>query len=147
LVLLVLAFSRYYSTIPFCIWLFGTNLLNIFMASRQSLPNFSYAEFLKLDQHIIVRQRILESGLLKIKRERESITGYMFNSDSDTRKAAPGLIAPAVGRSSFSLSLGLTLPAPRKETRKAKRSKVFDGEISGDDNEDESNSDARPGKQ
>ena len=96
LILLVLAFSRYYSTIPFCIRLFGTEFVEHFFGiARQLLPNFSYAEFLKMVQHIMVRQRILESGLLKVKRERESATGYIFNSGNDTRKAAPGLIIPA----------------------------------------------------
>jgi len=96
LILLVLAFSRYYSTIPFCIWLFGTEFVEHFFGiARQLLPNFSYAEFLKMVQHIMVQQCILESGLLKVKRECESATGYIFNSGNDTRKAAPGLIIPA----------------------------------------------------
>jgi hypothetical protein len=96
LVLLVLAFSRYYPTIPFCIWLFGTEFFEHFFGiARQLLPNVSYAEFLKMVQHIMVRQRILESGLLKVRQEHESATGYIFNSGADTRKAAPGLIVPA----------------------------------------------------
>ena len=96
LILLILAFSRYYSTIPFYIWLFGTEFVEHFFGiARQLLPNFSYAEFLEMVQHIMVRQRILKSGLLKVKRKRESATGYIFSSDNDTRKAAPGLIIPA----------------------------------------------------
>ena len=96
LILLVLAFSHYYPTIPFCIWLFGTKFVEHFFGiAQQLLPNFSYAEFLKIVQHIMVQQHILESGLLKVKQEHESATGYIFNSSSDTRKAAPGLIVPA----------------------------------------------------
>ena len=64
LILLVLEFSCYYSTIPFCISLFGTEFVGLFFGmARQLLPNFSYVEFLNLVQleHIMVRQRTLES--------------------------------------------------------------------------------------
>ncbi|KAF9548288.1 hypothetical protein CPC08DRAFT_729533 [Agrocybe pediades] len=87
LVILALVFSVFYPTIPFCPWLFGTEFVEHFFGiARQLLPNFSYAEFLKMVQHIMVRQRILESGLLKSKRERDSAVGYMFDASADMRK-------------------------------------------------------------
>jgi hypothetical protein len=88
LVLLVLAFAEVYPSIPFCPWLCNTEFVEHFFGiARQLLPNFSYAEFLKMIQHIMVRQRILESGLLKSKRERDSGTGYIFDHGSDLRKS------------------------------------------------------------
>ncbi|KAJ3502810.1 hypothetical protein NLJ89_g8719 [Agrocybe chaxingu] len=87
LILLVLAYSRFYPTIPFCVWVFGTSFVEHFFGiARQLLPNFSYAEFLKMVQHIMVRQRILESGVLKSKRERDSAGGYIFSAHTDMRK-------------------------------------------------------------
>ena len=96
LILLALAYSEFYADIPFCPWLFGTEFVEHFFGiARQLLPNFSYAEFLKMVQHIMVQQRILESGVLKSKRERESASGYIFNSETDMRKPAAGLLQPA----------------------------------------------------
>jgi hypothetical protein len=46
------------------------------------LPNFTYAEFLKLVQHVMVRQRILLSGDFKEKRERSHRLGYVLDFDS-----------------------------------------------------------------
>ena len=88
LVLLALAYARYYPEEAFCPEKFNTEFLEHFFGiGRQLLPNFSYAEFLKMVQHIMVRQRILESGLLKSKRERASASGYIFNPDTDMHKA------------------------------------------------------------
>ncbi|KAF8161385.1 hypothetical protein B0H34DRAFT_796185 [Crassisporium funariophilum] len=89
LILLALAYSLYYPDIPFCPWLFGTEFVEHFFGiARQLLPNFSYAEFLKIVQHTMVRQRILESGILKSKRERDSASGYIFDHETDMRKAS-----------------------------------------------------------
>ncbi|KAF8162010.1 hypothetical protein BJ912DRAFT_935670 [Pholiota molesta] len=89
LVLLALAYSLYYPDIPFCPWLFGTEFVEHFFGiARQLLPNFSYAEFLKIVQHTMVRQRILESGILKSKRERDSASGYIFDHETDMRKTS-----------------------------------------------------------
>ncbi|KAF8195480.1 hypothetical protein BJ912DRAFT_900722 [Pholiota molesta] len=87
LVLLALAYAKYYPDQPFCIWLIEEGFVEHFFGlSRQVLPNFSYAEFIKIAQHIMVRQRILESGLLKFgKRERTSAVGYIYNDDTDMR--------------------------------------------------------------
>ncbi|KAJ3513177.1 hypothetical protein NLJ89_g3093 [Agrocybe chaxingu] len=90
LILLILAYSHFYPTIPFCIWVFGTSFVEHFFGiARQLLPNFSYAEFLKMVQHIMVCQRILESGVLKSKREQDSATGYIFSANMDMRAQAP----------------------------------------------------------
>ncbi|TFK63713.1 hypothetical protein BDN72DRAFT_731604, partial [Pluteus cervinus] len=77
LVLLALAYTEAYPSTPFCIWLIGIDFVEHFFGiARQFLPNFSYSEFIKMAQHIMVRQRILESGILKSKRERTSASGY-----------------------------------------------------------------------
>ncbi|TFK58820.1 hypothetical protein BDN72DRAFT_949631 [Pluteus cervinus] len=87
LVLLALAYATHYPNEPFCIWLFATDFVEHFFGiARQLLPNFSYAEFVKMTQHIMVRQRILESGLIKFRRERTSAVGYIFNDDLDMKK-------------------------------------------------------------
>jgi hypothetical protein len=46
------------------------------------LPNFTYAEFLKMVQHMEVRQRILLSGKFNLKRERDSGAGYIMDYDA-----------------------------------------------------------------
>ncbi|KAJ7456383.1 hypothetical protein B0H11DRAFT_2244071 [Mycena galericulata] len=46
------------------------------------LPNFTYAEFLKMVQHMEVRQRILLSGKFNLKRERDSNVGYIMDYDA-----------------------------------------------------------------
>jgi hypothetical protein len=45
------------------------------------LPNFTYAEFLKMVQHVMVRQRILLTGSFKEKRERNHRLGYVLDFD------------------------------------------------------------------
>ena len=46
------------------------------------LPNFTYAEMLKMVQHIMVRQRIVLSGNFKEKREKQSGVGYILDFDA-----------------------------------------------------------------
>ena len=61
LVLLVLVYSEYYPTVPFSIHNITTEFIeHFFGVGHQLLPNFSYAEFLKIIQHVMVRQRLLE---------------------------------------------------------------------------------------
>ncbi|KAH9947489.1 hypothetical protein B0H21DRAFT_680678, partial [Amylocystis lapponica] len=49
LVLLVLAYARVYHDYAFCPWVHGTELVEHFFGlARTLLPNFTYAEFLKL---------------------------------------------------------------------------------------------------
>ncbi|TFK58275.1 hypothetical protein BDN72DRAFT_731006, partial [Pluteus cervinus] len=83
----IMVYFFVYPSTPFCIWLIGTDFVEHFFGiARQFLPNFSYSEFIKMAQHIMVRQRILESGTLKSKRERTSASGYIFEPDTDMRK-------------------------------------------------------------
>lgn len=83
LVLLVIAHAQYYPDQPFCPWLLGTEFVEHFFGlARMILPNFTYAEFLKMVQHIMVRQRILLSGKFKAKREKQSGVGYILDIDS-----------------------------------------------------------------
>lgn len=70
LVLLALAYARHYPDQPFCPWLLGTEFVKHFFGLvRTMLPNFMYSEFLKMVQHIMVRQRILMSGKFKTGKE------------------------------------------------------------------------------
>lgn len=59
------------------------------------MPNFSYAELLKMVQYILVRQRILESGTLKSKKERDSACGYIYNHETDMRTTTSIMPKPA----------------------------------------------------
>ena len=53
LVLLVIAHARYYPNQAFCPWLYGTEFVEHFFGlARMILPNFTYAEMLKMGQHI-----------------------------------------------------------------------------------------------
>jgi hypothetical protein len=45
------------------------------------LPNFTYAEFFKMIQNVMVRQRILLSGKFKENREKKSAVGYIIDHD------------------------------------------------------------------
>lgn len=83
LLLLVLAYAKHYPDQPFCPWLMGTEFVEHFFGlARQLLPNFTFAEVLKLIKHLMVRQRILLSGKFGEKRERNSRSGYSFDFDS-----------------------------------------------------------------
>lgn len=83
LVLLALAYAKYYPDQPFCPWLMGTEFVEHFFGlARMILPNFTYAELLKMVQHIMVRQRILLSGNFKENREKKSKVGYDLDFDA-----------------------------------------------------------------
>lgn len=83
LVLLVVAHARYYPNQAFCPWLYGTEFVEHFFGLAQMiLPNFTYAEMLKMVQHIMVHQRILLSGNFKEKREKQSGVGYILDFDA-----------------------------------------------------------------
>ncbi|KAI1782137.1 hypothetical protein LXA43DRAFT_977717 [Ganoderma leucocontextum] len=75
LILLVLAYSQYYPDQPFCPWLLSTEFVEHFFGlARTMLPDFTYAEFLKL--HIIL------SGKVSAKKERTSRSGYVIDYDA-----------------------------------------------------------------
>ncbi|KAJ7775821.1 hypothetical protein B0H14DRAFT_2401658, partial [Mycena olivaceomarginata] len=68
---------------PFCPWLLGTEFVEHFFGlARMMLPNFTWAEFIKLVQHVMVRQRILLWGSFKEKRERNARVGYVLDFDA-----------------------------------------------------------------
>src|SRR5260370_37241309 len=46
------------------------------------LPNFSYVEFIKMVQNVMVRQRILLMGNIKQKQEQDSHSGYLMEYDA-----------------------------------------------------------------
>ncbi|KAF9020418.1 hypothetical protein BDZ89DRAFT_1203567 [Hymenopellis radicata] len=87
LIILVLIYSKRYPNRPFCPWLLGTEFVEHFFGqARQLLPNFTFAEFLKFSQHVMVRLNILASGKFQIRKsERNSAVGYMM----DTGTAKP----------------------------------------------------------
>ncbi|KAJ7215860.1 hypothetical protein GGX14DRAFT_606774 [Mycena pura] len=83
LLLLVLIYSRFYPDQPFCPWLLMTDFVEHFFGlARMMLPNFTYADFLKIVQHVMVRQRILLSGSFKEKRDRKANQGYVLDFDN-----------------------------------------------------------------
>ncbi|KAJ6483067.1 hypothetical protein DFH09DRAFT_1340533 [Mycena vulgaris] len=65
----------------------------LFGLARMMLPNFTYAEFLKIVQHVMVRQRILLSSSFKEKRERKASLGYVL--DFDASPLTPEDLKPA----------------------------------------------------
>jgi hypothetical protein len=83
LILLVLAYARYYPDQPFCIWMFGTHFVDHFFGISRKLPaNYAYAELLKIVQHVVLRQRLLMSGRFNEKREKLSRVGYIIEYSS-----------------------------------------------------------------
>ncbi|KAJ7079838.1 hypothetical protein C8R44DRAFT_654000, partial [Mycena epipterygia] len=83
LLLLVIIYARRYPDQPFCPWLLGTEFVEHFFGlARMMLPNFTWAEFIKLVQHVMVRQRILLSGSFKGKRDRNARVGYVLDFDA-----------------------------------------------------------------
>src|SRR6202451_1225503 len=83
LILLVLAYAKYYPDYPFCPWLMGTEFIEHFFGLARSLmPNFTYAEFLKMVKHIMFRQRMLLSGKFDTKKESTSRVGYILDYDA-----------------------------------------------------------------
>ncbi|KAJ7254267.1 hypothetical protein C8J57DRAFT_1437247 [Mycena rebaudengoi] len=68
---------------PFCPWMHGTDFVEHFFGlARMMFPNFTWAEFLKMVQHVMVRQRILLSGSFKEKRDRKARVGYVLDFDA-----------------------------------------------------------------
>jgi len=83
LVLLVIIYTRFYPTQPFCPWLLGTEFVEHFFGlARMLLPNFTYGEFLKMVKHIMLRQRLLLSSKFKEKCECDSACGYIMDYDA-----------------------------------------------------------------
>ncbi|KAI0349019.1 hypothetical protein OH77DRAFT_1415677, partial [Trametes cingulata] len=83
LVLLALAYYRFYPDQPFCPWLVGTEFVEHFFGlARTLLPDFTYAEFLKLVKHVMLRQHILLSGKFSANKERSSRAGYILDYDA-----------------------------------------------------------------
>ncbi|KAJ6563697.1 hypothetical protein DFH09DRAFT_1278913 [Mycena vulgaris] len=83
MLLLVIISARRYPNQPFFPWLLGTEFVEHFFGlARMMLPNFTYAEFLKMVQHVMVRQRILLSGSFKEKRERNHRVGSVLDFDA-----------------------------------------------------------------
>ncbi|KAJ7150792.1 hypothetical protein C8R46DRAFT_1305602 [Mycena filopes] len=83
MLMLVIVYARRYPDQPFCPWLLGTEFVEHFFGlARMMLPNFTYAEFLKMVQHVMVRQKILLSGSFKEKRERDHRVGYVLDFDA-----------------------------------------------------------------
>ncbi|KAJ6579492.1 hypothetical protein DFH09DRAFT_1445551 [Mycena vulgaris] len=83
MLLLVIIYARRYPNQPFCPWLLGTEFVEHFFGlARMMLPNFTWAEFIKLVQHVMVWQRILLSGKFKEKRERNARVGYVLDFDA-----------------------------------------------------------------
>ncbi|KAF9236407.1 hypothetical protein BU15DRAFT_76980 [Melanogaster broomeanus] len=82
LVLLALAYSNWYPNHPFCPWLLGTEFVEHFFGlARTFLPNFAYAELLKMVQNVMVRQKLLLNSNFREVREKESAAGYSFDYD------------------------------------------------------------------
>ncbi|KAJ8074345.1 hypothetical protein PM082_012658 [Marasmius tenuissimus] len=84
LILLAYIYSIHYSNHPFCPWLLGTDMVKYFFGvARQLLPNFTFTEFLKIVQHVMVRQRILMTGKFDPqKREWTSAVGYIADFET-----------------------------------------------------------------
>jgi hypothetical protein len=83
LLLLVLAYSKFYPDHPFCPWLMGTEFIEHFFGlARSLLPNFTFAELLKMVKHTMLHQRLLLSGKFDAKKERTSRAGYMLDYDA-----------------------------------------------------------------
>ena len=79
----VIAYGKYYRNHPFCPWIMGTGFVEHFFGlSRSLLPDFSYAELLKMVKHIMLRQKLLLSGNFNDKRERKSQSGYILDYDA-----------------------------------------------------------------
>ncbi|KAJ7836006.1 hypothetical protein B0H13DRAFT_1913303 [Mycena leptocephala] len=100
LLLLVIIYARRYPGQPFCPWLLGTEFVEHFFGLAQMmLPNFTWAEFIKLVQHVMVRQRILLSGSFKEKRERNARVGYVLDFDASPLTAEDRKLAEWNSRS------------------------------------------------
>lgn len=95
LILLALAYARYYPDEAFCPWLLGTDFLEHFFGlARRMLPNFTYAELLKLVKHVMLRQKILltrktskQTGCSQAGIDRGGCSGYIFDFDNSPLSA------------------------------------------------------------
>ncbi|KAH9849547.1 hypothetical protein C2E23DRAFT_861950 [Lenzites betulinus] len=57
---------HHYPTQPFCPWLLGTKFVkHFFSLARSLLPDFTYAELLKLVKHVMLHQHILLTGTIQ----------------------------------------------------------------------------------
>lgn len=89
LILLTLAYSRFYPDQPFCPWLHGTEFVEHFFGlARTLLPDFTYAELLKLVKHVMLRQQILLSGKVSAKKKRTIRAGYVLDYDPSPLSAS-----------------------------------------------------------
>ena len=82
MVLLVLAYAKFYPDIPFCPWLLGTEFVEHFFGlARTLLPDFTYAELLKMVQNVMVRQRLLLTDRFREQQRNDSAAGYVMDHD------------------------------------------------------------------
>jgi len=82
MILLVLAYAKFYSDCPFCPWLFGTEFVKHFFGlTRMLLPDFTYAKLVKMTQNMMVHQRLLLMDNFREKREKASAAGYVMEYD------------------------------------------------------------------
>ena len=81
--LLALVFLTTYPNQPFCPWVFGTEFVeHFFSQARMLLPDFSYAELVKIVQHIMFRQWLLLFDWFKEKCQKEAHVGYLLDVDT-----------------------------------------------------------------
>ena len=82
MVLLVLAYAKFYPDIPFCPWLLGTEFVEHFFGLARTLrPDFTYAKLVKTVQNVMVRQRLLLTDRFHEKRRNDSAAGYVIDYD------------------------------------------------------------------
>ncbi|KAG1760747.1 hypothetical protein EDD22DRAFT_954658 [Suillus occidentalis] len=83
LVLLALIFTKEYPDQPFCPWLLGTEFVEHFFGlTCMLLPDFAYAELVKIVRHVMVRQWLLLTPTYKENREKDSCAGYILDVDT-----------------------------------------------------------------
>ena len=79
----VIAYGKYYRDHPFCPWIMGTGFVEHFFGlARSLLPDFSYAELLKMVKHIMLRQKLLLGGKFDDKRGEKKRSSYIFDYDA-----------------------------------------------------------------
>lgn len=64
------------------------HLMIFFGLARMLLPNFTFAEFMKMVQHITLRQKMLLTGKFDERREKSSAVGYIMDYDSAIESSA-----------------------------------------------------------
>ncbi|KAJ3860384.1 hypothetical protein EV359DRAFT_49199, partial [Lentinula novae-zelandiae] len=99
----------YYPGVPVHFHLISTEWVeHFFGVAREMLPNFSYAKFLKMVQHIMLRQRILELALVSYKCSKDSASGYLFNEISDLRTSESNSVPPVnISRSRLNILVSM----------------------------------------